>query len=260
VQNSADTIYCLMVTGSDNRHHFAKQSIRNFKEQMYTNKRLVIINHGKQSLLQDSSSYVSDEQTPAQIFEFFVPESLTLGEMRNISLNMVPIDAMWTVWDDDDYRQPNYLSFLHNVFKRYPTADVVAFTKRTEYNHNTGFVWGISLKKGFVTVLAKQDLRVKYLSEKNTMEDINLFDSFENLGKKIIVVNNAPNMYIRLVHKSNTSLYVDPTKKEVMESKFVSDNFREFEIDADEQKRVKEFMDEYFYDDRLTKAYKEIRI
>jgi hypothetical protein len=55
----------------------------------------VIINHGKQSIFQS-------EQVSDQIFEFFVPESLTLGEMRNISLNMVPIDVMWTVWDDDD--------------------------------------------------------------------------------------------------------------------------------------------------------------
>ncbi len=111
-----------------------------------------------------------------------------------------------------------------------------------------------------MTVLAKQNLRVKYLSEKSTMEDVNLFDSFENLGKKIVVVNNPPNMYIRLVHKSNISLYVDPTKNNVMESKFVTDNYKEFRLSAEEQERVKEFMDGYFYDDHLTKAYKEITI
>jgi hypothetical protein len=45
-----------------------------------------------------------------------------------------------------------------------------------------------------------------------------------------------------------------------MESKFVTDNYKEFRLSAEEQERVKEFMDGYFYDDHLTKAYKEITI
>jgi len=195
-------VYCIMITGKDdNRIQLAKQSVRNFLEQDYKYKKLIIINHHEKSINMESDN----------VFEFQVPKKgNTLGDLRNIALQLVPIDAIWTVWDDDDYRSPNYLSLLYSQMKRY-NVDVVCFTNRYEYNANTNFVWEMSLLTGFVTVFAKQDLRIRYL-EKDSMEDLNLIDDFKKLKKKILIYNNDPSIYIRLVHSNNTSQYVEKNK------------------------------------------------
>ena len=148
------------------------------------------------------------------VHEFKVSKTQnTLGDLRNIALQLVPIDSIWTVWDDDDYRSPDYLSILYNQMKQ-TNADVVLFTNRYEYNKNTQFVWEMQLTTGFVTVFAKQDMRIRYL-QTDSMEDINLIEDFRKLKKKIHIYQNDPMMYIRLVHTNNTSKYVNKEKKNV---------------------------------------------
>jgi hypothetical protein len=202
-------IYCIMITGkNDQRLCFAKHAIKNFEEQDYNQKVLIIINH-------------FNKQTPVathqkNIFEFFVTkENNTLGDLRNIALQLVPIDGLWTIWDDDDYRVPNYLSMMANEMRK-ASADVVVFTKRIECNLNTNFVWELQLNYGFIFVLAKQDLRIRYLP-KDSMEDVSLISDFRKLGKYVhIWYNNPSTMYIRNVHNNNTSLYVQKNKEKVI--------------------------------------------
>jgi len=229
-------IYCLMVTGKDDqRICFARKSIDNFIEQDYNNKKLIIINH--------NVAKVMPNRIHQNVFEFQVPRDTLLGDMRNIALEMVPIDAMWTTWDDDDYRTHDYLSILKKEMDK-ANADVVTFTARTECNYNTGFVWEMKLMTGFVTLLAKQDKRIKYKSA-NTMEDTSLIADFQKLGKKFHVFNNDPLMYIRLVHGNNTSLYVNQSKQSVLES-ISSANYQESNVDKETQYNIMEFISRYF--------------
>lgn len=199
-------VYCIMITGKDtDRIRLARKSVQNFIEQDYKFKKLVIINH-------HSESVVSNPE--GAVYEFKVPKAgNTLGDLRNIALQLVPIDAIWTVWDDDDYRSPDYLSVLYSQMKR-TNADVVLFTNRYEYNSNTKFVWEMQLTTGFVTVFAKQDMRIRYL-QKDSMEDTQLIDDFRKLEKKIYIYENDPMMYIRLVHSNNTSKYVNKEKTSI---------------------------------------------
>lgn len=208
------TIYCIMITGkNEGREAYAKKAVKNFLEQDYKHKKLVIINHGSYVVLNP------EQKKTDFMFEFHVDKDkgekpLTLGDLRNMATQLVPIDAMWTVWDDDDIRAPNYLSLLYYAL-RLSGSDMVAICNRYEVNANNGFSWRIKQTRGLPTVLCKQDLRLSYLS-KDTMEDVDLIEDYEKLGHPVYRWTwNRPSMYIRLVHGDNTSLYVDPHKSEI---------------------------------------------
>lgn len=232
------TIYCIMITGKDDqRICFAKESVNNFKEQFYKNKKLIIINQ--------TDKLVSDLKDQ-DIAEFSILGQ-NIGDLRNLALQMVPINALWTVWDDDDYRSLDYLTMLQMEMEK-NNSDIVLFTNRIECNLYSKFVWRIRLRSGFVTLLAKQDLRVKYKSV-NTMEDIDIISDFRALGKKIhIWKNDNPEIYIRLVHANNTSLFVDKNKKSIKnhDSPCNINNYNEFNIPEKDRERILNFMFGYF--------------
>jgi hypothetical protein len=202
-------IYCIMVTGKTKcRNFFAKKSVDNFIEQTYPYKKLIILNHGDETVLEPS------QQDHADLFEFKIDKSnMTLGDIRNVGLELVAPESYWTTWDDDDYRDKEYLEILYkhtNNGKR----DLVAFTDRYEYNYNTDFFWQTTWLRGYPTCLVKLDKRFKFLS-KDSMEDVHLFDHYKTYNKDIYVYeNNDPKLYLRLVHTENTSLWIDKNKDE----------------------------------------------
>lgn len=207
-------IYCIMITGKDDqRLRWARLAVENFKSQDYPNKRLIIINHSKNL----NNRVLTNNDGTDGIVEIHVEKSPTmlLGHMRNMALELVPFNALWTPWDDDDIRAPNYLSFLAKHMTSLHHA--VAFTDRMEVNLQNKFVWRVSLKpNGTVHILCRaSDKRVRYLL-RDTMEDVNLHRDILRLGHQINVVqDNDPTLYIRLVHGNNTSLYVDPNRAEL---------------------------------------------
>jgi len=209
-------IYCIMVTGKDSdRIRLARKAIKNFLEQTYQNKVLVIVNHHE-------SESVINQESLQNVFEFHVSkEGHTLGDLRNIALQLVAHNACWTTWDDDDYRHPQYLE----VLSTYKTDNnVVAISNRLEYNSNNKTSWVGFKRNGFVFFLASFDNRVQYLS-KDTMEDVNILIDFENLGYTIKVIDNDPKLYVRIVHANNTSLYVKPTRDYLVRSSQYSERF-----------------------------------
>jgi hypothetical protein len=223
-----------MITGKDDaRICYARKAVDHFLEQDYKYKKLIIINHHPEKSVNTAPS------TPA-VFEFRVPkQGNTLGDLRNIALQLVPIDGIWTVWDDDDYRETQYLSTLYDKLIS-SGSDVVVFTNRYECNYKNKFVWEMQLRTGFVLVFAKQDLRFRYMS-KDSMEDTHILDHFRQLGKKIHVYENTDNpmLYIRLVHSNNTSLYVDKEKKEIIQATAIKNtNYSEKQVDQATQDKV----------------------
>lgn len=208
-------VYCIMITGKDDeRIRWARKAVLNFREQSYPNKHLIIINHhASLKVIEKSSPYVQTLQDDG-IVEFQVPKSkgTLLGHLRNIALDLVPYNALWTTWDDDDIRSMDYLSTLQKHMS--PSYHAVAFCNRIEVNRKTGFVWGVSLKPhGTVHILCRaSDKRIRYL-QRDTMEDVHLHRDILQFGHQIKVIqDNDPLMYIRVIHDTNTSLYVDPNK------------------------------------------------
>lgn len=246
-----------MVTGKDAcREHFARQSIANFNQQDYANKRLIIINHASYVLLDNANKSNSNTSTNKSnsninsntIVEFHVDKdanSLTLGDLRNIARAMVPLDAVWTTWDDDDYHAPNYIS---TMMKELGRADVLVWTRRLEFNANTGMVWKMELTTGFAPLMfARQDMRMLY-NRKDAMEDVHLLDVAKDLGKRIVVFQNEPKLYIRTVHENNTSLYVDKYKTFIAPEPKKKGQYIESNIDANDANIHRTFMSSYFKD------------
>lgn len=241
--SNAPEIICIMITGKDTcRKTLAQASVANFHEQTYPNKKLVIINHAPFEIMDDPNL------SSKNVFEFHVDKeqnALTLGDMRNIALEMVPHNALWTPWDDDDYRSPDYLSLLYNLLVKHD-ADVVAYTSRLEFNNITKLIWKMTLKSGFVQVLAKKDGRLRYM-EKDSMEDTNLIVDANNLGLKVHVEDNDPRIYVRLVHGDNTSKYVNHNKKQVRTLPKGS-NYIESDVTAQEKVYVQNIILNYYKD------------
>jgi hypothetical protein len=236
-------VVCLMVTGKDPcRILFARQAVHNFREQDYGPKRLVIINHGAESVL-PAHAHAFDSKS--DVVEFRVEKkenALTLGDLRNIARALVPPGTIWTTWDDDDYRAPGYLT---TMIREMGSADVLAWTRRTEFNANTGLVWGMELSTGFnALIFARQDMRLLY-SRQDTMEDTHLIEAARRLGKEIKIYKNDPDIYVRTVHANNTSLYVDKYKTGVPLGK-KNTTYSEFPLDAPKAANTRTFMSSYF--------------
>lgn len=222
-------IFCILVTGKTNcRNLFGKQSIQNFFEQDYPNKQLIIINHGKQSIIGDVIKSSLDKVNETMVDK----GEKSLGDLRNMALGLVTEGSYWTTWDDDDYRPPHYISWMYDHLKR-TDADLLAYTHRYEYNYNTGFFWETVWKTGFVTCLARKVKQFKYKSL-NSMEDTDLLNDYRRFGHRVVVLSqNDPSLYIRLVHGNNTSQWVDPLKNKInkntgafLEEKQVSDEIK----------------------------------
>lgn len=229
-------IYCIMITGKDNdRIKYAKQSVSNFNEQTYVDKKLIIFNHNIINVLEQSNGNNNND-----IIEFkFDIDKNNLGDARNMALNMVPMNALWTTWDDDDYRDENYLSILE---KQMNNNVAVAFKNRIDYCKTTNFRHIATLETGFVTLLCKRDPRINYLS-KTTMEDIELISTIKKYGS-MHVIDNDPTIYIRLLHENNTSLYANKLKNKINNYSGV---YKEYEIkDRDMNNKISFILENNF--------------
>lgn len=222
--NENETVYCVMVTGKDkSRWNFAHIAIDNFNRQSYPNKKLIIINEG------DSIGVRSHNILEVKV-EDREQKGITLGDMRNIAFEFIPDDAIWTLWDDDDWRSDDYLSILYSNLL---DNDYIMFTKRLEHNLNTGFTWTMELKAGFVIFFGRKCPKCKY-AKIAVNEDIALKKYIvENLKYKIL--SNEPRIYIRMVHKSNTSLLINKNKQKVKDTR---NNKVYYEYDSTETEKA----------------------
>lgn len=230
-----ETIYCLMITGKDNeRYKFAKRAILNFNIQTYQNKKLIIINHGSYKLIKNSDN----------IQEYMIDKTnKTLGDLRNISLSFVPSGEIWTTWDDDDWRHPEYLSLLYKELKR-SGLSMLMIKNRLEYNIQNKFCWQSSMKSGFYW----------YFCYKNNNQKYDSLDTFEDgIIKKTLlknkipyhIYNNDPKLYIRYVHNNNTSLFVNPHKYKINNYPKTND-FSEFSITEENKNYLLKIINLYY--------------
>lgn len=228
------SIYCVMMTGkNEDRYKFVDIAIENFNQQTYVNKFMIIINHGTRSL-----------DLPSNITEvMFDKRFLTLGDMRNYSIDLIPQNALWTIWDDDDWRHDKYLELLYKKLLE-SKADVVFLKNRLDYNMNNNFVYRCKFDKGMPFFLAKKTEVIRYLA-KDSLEDIRLYNDFELYNKKIYLMDNDPRLYIRTLHIANTSLYVDNTKNEIVNYSSES-NYHEYDAIEREKEYAKKIIDAYF--------------
>lgn len=201
-----------MVTGKDDhRIALAKRALLNFASQTYVNKHLLIINHHPSLRVLTTPD---GENSRAREIHISKSKGLTLGDLRNCALDLVPAGALWTTWDDDDHRHPEYLRAMAGLRLR-RGADVAALTNRLEYNSQNGECFASTKTDGFVFFLAPVSSDVRYDSV-DTMEDLHILDDYRRSGYRVATWDNMHMMYIRLIHPDNTSLYAHPGKGTVL--------------------------------------------
>lgn len=220
ISKSSDVVYCVMITGKDARLNFAEIAIKNFKKQDYQKKKLIIINEGKQLNVSDPDILEISITNRKQ-------KKMTLGDMRNLAFEFIPEGALWTLWDDDDWRSDNYLTYLYN---RLGSNDYIFFTKRIEHNLNTNFTWVMELKSGFVIMFGRKNWELKYYSSEYN-EDIPLKQDVK-AKTKYVIIDNDPKIYVRMVHKTNTSVMTNQKKDSL---KNTTNNKNYFEYNATQE-------------------------
>jgi hypothetical protein len=240
VQPRTNTVYGVMVTGkSTERIHFARLSAEQFYQQTYPHKRLIIVNHHPTLRVLSGDT----QKSMGDAFEVCVDKegnNLSLGDLRNIGLNLVPSDASWIAWDDDDWRHPELIQSMQSARTRYK-ADVVMISNRYEYDINTSFAWQTKLKIGFVHCLCPNSAGIRYLN-KDSMEDAHLRKSFLHSNLRVFVMDNDPKMYIRIVHHANTSLLVNKGKTTVRR---YSDSWEETAVTKIERQQIEKNISSY---------------
>jgi hypothetical protein len=229
-------VYCLMVTGyKEERLSLARKSIENFKDQTYGSKHLIILNQSKERL-------VNNKKNPSFLEVFVDNENKTLGELRNMSLQFVPPNAIWTTWDDDDWRDPNYISQMVSIMMN-KKVEFLMFQNRIEYNENNKFSFIMTMKSGFMTFFSIHNPFIEY-DHVSTLEDVNV-KKYALKHMKTYIYNNDPKLYIRLIHNDNTSIYVKNKKNSIQDTKNNTVYF-ENELNKIEKKYVDNIISKYY--------------
>ena len=130
-----EPVFALLVTGKDAaREPMARGAVVSFLNQDYGNRFLVVVDDGERPL--DLSAVPAERRLLIR-----PPGRRPLGELRNLGLDAIPADALWTYWDDDDWRHPAQMTAQRRVLD---TLGVPAclLTRQVKYSlpHDVAYV------------------------------------------------------------------------------------------------------------------------
>ena len=230
-------VYAIMITGKDERRAaFARLiGIRNFEMQDYKNKKMIIINHGTIPIIEKQND---------KIHELIVEKGdMTLGDLRNLALDLVPLNAIWYVHDDDDWRVPNYISFM--IDKLLSTKSIAVFLKnRLEYNLANKFTFKSYFDYGNTHIMCIKLDRLRYM-RKDTLEDTELQRDIQSFKRKYLAIDNDPKMYIRIIHQNNTSPFAIDSRNDVV--KYAdSSYYKEFDASPEQKKYAADIVQKHY--------------
>lgn len=104
-------ISCVMVTA--NRPELCRRAVASFSAQTYPNRELVVLDNGSEPA-RDSFASLNGELT----YRYQPPDdNITLGELRNQSLEMARGEVIVPQWDDDDWCHPDRLAVQFDALR-----------------------------------------------------------------------------------------------------------------------------------------------
>ena len=185
---------CLLVT--KDRLARAKKAIQCFENQTLADSELVIVDESEDGL----AAYVQTLTNPRIRFIRPENENLSLGELRNLSVQEAQGDIV-VQWDDDDWYHPDRLKrqwnamhytgsvacFLQRWTLAWPARDLFALSKRRYWEGS------IMIKKEFIPAYTPKP----YGEDSDMVRDL----IRRNLP---IALLDAPELYIYIVHGKNT--------------------------------------------------------
>lgn len=191
-------VSCILPTA--NRPNFMHDAIKNFLQQDYFNKELIIIDDGKESII----SIIPDHP---QIYYFYNKSFGTIGIKRNIACEKSKGDYIMHL-DDDDLYASDWISRQIAILQS-TDADITGLNKILFYavSSNYRFVFkDDDENKKWVcgaTMAYKKNVWHKYhFSNMQIGEDT---DFLKNSGGKIFI-NNYFEGFLARVHDSNVSI------------------------------------------------------
>ena len=126
-------ITCVCVT--KNRFNLLKRAISSYINQTYPNKKLVIVSQSDSNNNLLISKYIKLLDRSDILF-LEAPEMLTLGAMRNVSVELATGEVVCQ-WDDDDMYHPERLSTQYKALKSDSRNVASLYTEFLKYFNNS---------------------------------------------------------------------------------------------------------------------------
>jgi glycosyltransferase involved in cell wall biosynthesis len=205
-------ISCLMTTYD--RLSLAKHAIRSFAAQTYPEKELVVVSDGKARFLHALERYTATLGLERVRFVQAGPQRLTLGGLRNISLEAAAGDILCQ-WDDDDCSHPERLRLQAEELVR-NDAGACFFTDHLQFIAEQSTLcwvdWGLSettvaaeqLLPG--TMMMRRGLPVRYPEEgpyaRHGEDSVLLASLWE--ATTVAPLRGAGHLYLYQYHGRNT--------------------------------------------------------
>jgi len=185
-----EKVTAIMVTGKDRYHEsLARLGVKNFIEQTYKNKFLVIVNDGEYSLKDIECDNVKEIR----------PSKSSLGALRNVGLNEVK-NGIVLQWDDDDWRVGNLIE-LQTRLLRESKADICLLKRQLRYSfvHDSAYVF--KYERGIWGTILHRANDVRY-PEIEKGEDTQYLSKL-SMNMSVYVMDNPSWYYCRFFHGHN---------------------------------------------------------
>ncbi|MEU0809260.1 glycosyltransferase [Streptomyces sp. NPDC005970] len=190
----APTVSCLMVTKG--RLPLAERAIRCFLAQTYTRAELVVVDDGADGALEDHVRELAD---PRIRLHRLPPEGRTLGELRNIAVDLAAGPYVCQ-WDDDDLYDPERLEVqLAAVLALDATACFLARERLWWPARRKLAISGVRVWEG--SMLCAKDALPRY-PEQRRGEDSPVAEAVVRGGRTVSL--DAPELYTYVFHGANT--------------------------------------------------------
>ncbi|HEU5292938.1 MAG TPA: glycosyltransferase family 2 protein [Cyclobacteriaceae bacterium] len=191
-------ISCLCITS--NRMLHLKNSIRCFQGQSYPNKELIIVYQGASKSITD---FIKRESKRIKIKPVFLPRKpkLSLGELRNISIENASGDYVCT-WDDDDWYHTDRLKIqVAGVLNNRHAASILNYIFIFDKSNKQAYFSKQRLWEG--SILYRRDIypAIKYPPRSKSEDAIFVYDIIRHRNIFPIV---HPGLYIYVFHGMNT--------------------------------------------------------
>ncbi|MFT4587359.1 MAG: glycosyltransferase involved in cell wall biosynthesis [Candidatus Binatia bacterium] len=194
ISEEAPKVSSLMLTGkSSERYALARVAVDCWRAQSWENRELVIVNHGGTPLAN------GDPRIREMMIER--PEGMTLGEMRNLSLEHATGEYV-VQWDDDDWHHPKRIETLMEFRDR---GEVVTLGWQVRINIQSRAAYYSRRDGGqHNAILHRRNVPYRY-PRLNAGEDTMFLGQFNSKS----VVDNGPHeslgpmLYVRTFHGEN---------------------------------------------------------
>lgn len=196
-------LFAVMVTGgTDSRRLMGEYSLRSFLQQTYKNKYLIIVNHG-------NWEFEVPSESKSRVVQVRVPQSLTVGRMRNLAFNYMHKDAFWMSWDDDDWRHPSLVALQVGSMLGLG-LNGCSIRNQVKYQVGSNAAWMHSLPVGFFgfagAIMGRCSISERY-PDTSSDEDSIFWREYIKNGM-CIQIENPHHYYIRFLHGSNASKHL----------------------------------------------------